>query len=334
MEDDLEGLEWFDYSTLTQINECSVKGILLGHHRKTMVKRESQAIKAGTAMHEVFAAANLFKVLKYEPDLNELVQGELIRLIGNDRAELAIPFLGNIDKLCFNVLETSAFEDNEFDEKRTRVALEETTAIWCSNFNLNDGNRVWVSEDKKKTGVESRFAFKVSFMDKRTKEEVRKPIAFVGVMDLLERKKDNSLRVTDYKTSSKLSGPWEDQLRMSHQLTGYCIYASIISNELVEWGKVEGVQIPMPVRNPMNGIKHVGVLKDERARKEWGRWLVGALAIFDLYKDKVTEAPQQTHSCTNFFTPCQFLSFCQSEDEDKVQMINGMEDYGWNPLKN
>ena len=88
--DDLENLHAFDFTKMSAINTCPTWGIIrYGYHKVFSTTSGAMALEAGSACHEVFAAARDFDILEYsnraypdikQEDIRTLVEGRLVTM--------------------------------------------------------------------------------------------------------------------------------------------------------------------------------------------------------------------------------------------------------------
>lgn len=96
-DDDLDSLQAFDFTKLSAVNTCPTWGIIrYGHHKVFSTTSRAMALEAGSACHEVFAAARLFDLCEFStkafPDIEpsyirSLAEKRAVDMFGHDRSK-------------------------------------------------------------------------------------------------------------------------------------------------------------------------------------------------------------------------------------------------------
>jgi hypothetical protein len=108
---------------------------------------------------------------------------------------------------------------------------------------------------------------------------------------------------------------WGEQWHTSHQLTGYMLYLSMVTDYMVTEGLILGSKIPVP-KNELEGFSPIPIIRHERQFTEFFRWLHQGYQLYLQYKDDPWSAPMYTHSCYRYFKVCELSPICQgSKDE-------------------
>ena len=120
-------LPWYDFTTLNAIETCNRWGLVT--YRKNKAMREPTrrlALEAGNAMHQFFAAWNVYE----KPALRDKLFGDKGQLdIFMSTAEQAEPAQRRLT-FALEVLNASGFYDDPNDRRRTLANLEASCIYW------------------------------------------------------------------------------------------------------------------------------------------------------------------------------------------------------------
>ena len=325
-------LQRFDYTKLTAINTCPTWGILRYSMHKAMPGGgRAMALEAGKTLHEAFAAlrlAQLGYVQGYKAHMD--YQGE--RQFGEDRwryirdtenpADVSI----TIRNMALEALNTANYVDDPFDKRRTFVNLETSLLYYIQRW---DAQRypIWLSnpdDPTTLTGVEIPFAVHVQFPD-------RPAFLYTGRIDGLHVNAPGDLIIGENKTASRLDDAWRLSFEMSHQVTGYCVTASLLSGMNVSRAQVTGLSIPLP-RTMSDGLAIEQVRRYDYQKVRWLDWLHYTTGVHNTYVDDILNAPKFTHSCNRYFRPCSFIPFCCADEQEQRHILTELVDDEWSPL--
>ena len=328
-------LETYDFTKLTSINTCPTWGVLRYQMHKSMIDpgTRAMALEAGVASHDVFAAVRLWTLR----DREDLFNTHGLRLFGRERFDSMRSdwaAAGREDArrqllaFALGALHTSGFYDDPSDRRRTLSNLEEACIAYCDRYDFT--RPVYVS-DQGLVGIELAFDIVVVFTPI---EGVPVQARFVGKIDGIHTSKDGSyIEVQENKTASRLNDAWRMMFAMSHQVTGYCVAASVLTEQHIDKAKVIGLAIPLPKAHDYGGYVVEPCTRPPHMIGQWTSWFYHSLLMFRAYKDTPIIAPKYTHSCNRYFSTCSMLPFCNSDDADKQDMLNEMYTDEWSPLK-
>lgn len=342
--DDLDNLHAFDFTKLSAVNTCPTWGIVrYGHHKVFNTSSRAMALEAGSACHEVFAAARAFDSLTYsaraypdikQEDIRTLVEGRLVSMFGTERTSA---FLQEVDSTedertrilrgCLSILNTGAFYDDPADKRRTMSNLEEACIAYVDRLEFGR-NVPYINGDY--LGIETPINLIVEYEI----NDVQRTIRFVGRIDGVHchRNDPKSPYVEENKTASRLGDAWEQSFEMSHQVTGYLAAASTIIGSSLSMGRVRGLCIPQPRMYDTNGVSTVTVFRRPHQFQEWAKWVIHTVEMYLAFFDDPTNAPKYTHSCNRYFRPCSYIPLCAADTEERVEIYNEMLEDEWSPL--
>lgn len=334
--DDWDEDDWFDYSTLNDLATCPTYGIIRHGYGKVNAKGgRRMALEAGSAAHEVYAAARLLQL--YDQGEKDLFEREGLRLFNENRFETMKGFLNNIDPrnrrmaFCLEALYTSGFVDDDFDKKRTLGNIEESCIAYLDRYEF-DRYPVWVSDDRKLVGIEVPIDMVIRY---RFSYDHIISVRYVGRVDGIHTEQGNAERIilNENKTASRLSDNWRDSFMLTHQVTGYSIAMSTVLRRNIEDVHVYGMALPLP-RNYDNG----GFLRVPEQRTveshypQFLRWVLHNAQTYYNGKDNPLEQPKFSHSCNRYFSTCTYMCICASHAEDRQAQFDDMPVEFWNPL--
>ncbi len=152
--DDLDKLHAFDFTKMSAVNTCPTFGIIrYGYHKVFSTSSRAMALEAGSACHEVFAAARCVDLItnfrKAYPDQDEghvrsIVRKRAVNMFGEERAN---EFFAELDssedertkvlRSCLSILNNGPFYDDPSDKRRTMSNLEEACIAYLDRLELN-----------------------------------------------------------------------------------------------------------------------------------------------------------------------------------------------------
>lgn len=342
--DDLE-LPTYDHTKLSAYNTCPTWGIIrYAHHKKFATQSRAMALEAGSALHEVFAFVRLHtlgqQLLARGRDdtfVNTVLSRSGIRMYGEDRWDAIVSNSPKneelIDRLkhdAINVLETGLFYDDDRDKRRTLTNLEECALTYIDRWNFKP--RVWMrdyDDPHSEVGIEIPFDIVVE-------PDGGPAFRFTGKLDGLRYYGDGDktrLVVEDNKTGARLNDAWEMSFETSHQLTGYCLAATVFTGQQVRDAEAIGLAIPVP-RSEFTGFVRAPVSRSVEATTRFVLWMLHTVNGFMEYGSQPIDAPMFTHSCNRYFRPCSLIPMCASDREDRIEMFKEMVVEEWSPLHN
>ena len=355
--EDVSHLEAFDFTKMNAVNTCPRYGIIrYGLHKVMPTKSRSMALEAGSACHEVFSAVRIFDLLEYGhilygPDAEvkaiktarslfarkdydgSLIYDradEMLRLFKEDGEDERTRVLRG----CLHILESSGYEDDPNDKRRTLDKLSEACIAYIDRHDFGK-SLPYVRGDF--VGIEVPFNLVVTYVsDNRAGLVHNRSIRLTGRIDGFHcRNGDiNNPVVEENKTASRLNDAWEMSFDMSHQVTGYCVAASTILGQVVDRALIRGLSIPQPRVYDAGGILNVPTRREAHHYRQWSEWVVHTVETFFRWRDDPLNSPTYTGSCNRFFRPCSYIPLCAADDEERVEYFNQMLTEEWSPLHN
>ena len=331
-------LPWYDNTKLVDVTTCPTYGILRRGMNKVMPGYDKPPpLRAGSALHEVFAAVALLDMFVNQKTSRALFEHHGKRIFGEGRfGDMCYELDGAKDEdvrdriIAFGLaaLETHGYVESPYDKKRTYVNLVEAAIQYIDDWEWGK-KPIWIREpgnDKSDVGVEIPFNLVITFVGTRRGTIKRR---FTGLIDGVHVIKDG-LVVRECKTASRLNDAWEQSFFMSHQVTGYTLAASTWVKKIIRDIEVYGIQIPQP---KVGGVDCHFYSRENDALRHWFLWFWYAFNIYEQWQDDPITAPKFTHSCTRYFRPCEMIPFCVADDNEKKFIIDEMETDEWDPLK-
>ena len=335
-------LETYDHTKLSAINTCPTWGILrYGMHKAMPTSGRALALEAGSAMHECFAFIRLVSLME-QYDGNAAFQDKLwyyhgTRLFGGERLEHignqiedATDVIEVAKRGSVAVLDTSGYYDDPRDKRRTLSNMEECIYAYINRWNWQ--HRVWIRDDTDPTsdvGIEIPFDVVC---------EIKTPALYTikfrltGRVDGIHWNGREQLTIHDNKTASRLNDAWSMSFLLSHQITGYCVAASVFAQHPVHNAEVLGLAIPLPRTYDFGGYIREPVTRHEWHYSRWIDWLVHTITLARHYEGDPYNAPKYTHSCNRYFRPCSFIPFCDADPVEQQRIVEEMVDSEWSPL--
>lgn len=340
-----QGVQFYDYTKLTAIDTCPTWGVLrYGLHKTETILTEggrNMAVECGKTCHEYFAAIRMWTLLQRIENPGDLmVDAEHIhahgkKLFGEARwaSMLSMPQdsdpVNNAQIFAAEALHTSGYYDDPKDRKRTMANMEVACHVYATRY-FQSTLPVFVKGDK--IGVEIPFVLEVTRKVNGINPNYEDETAYYcGRIDGVHQYGD-TIAVGENKTASRISDVWRMAFAISNQVTGYTIAASEIFNEDVTHAIVMGTQIPLPVKEPFNGISFELCTRTLSDRVRWCEWFFDGVRSYQEHLPDPTRAPRYPHSCNRFFSACQFIPFCALPREEQAQAIEAMRVDEWSPL--
>lgn len=338
-------LETYDHTKLSAINTCITWGILRYQmHKRMSGEGRAMALEAGSAMHEVFAFIRLVTLMNNLEDMNKdadfihamwLHHGA--RLFGSTRLETIYEQIrhvavGDLTEVCkrgaVSVLDTSGFYDDPRDKRRTLSNMEECAYAYINRWRWD--HPVWMrntDDPVSDVGIEIPFDIVVDISG-----TVDMHFRLTGRIDGIHWDALHRLTVHDNKTASRLGDAWSMSQQVNHQYTGYCVAASVFTQDVVQHCDVLGLALPLPRTYDFGGFMREPMMRHPHHIQRWAEWMVHTVELTRQYKDDPINAPKYTHSCNRYFRPCSLMPFCYADDEEQQQILSEMEYDEWSPL--
>lgn len=335
-------LPTFDHTKLSAVNTCPTWGILrYSMHKRMPMTGRAMALEAGTAMHEVFAFIRLVSLceqLDKDHDrsfIDTVWRYHGTRLFGAERLEhltVAVKDAPDVAELAkvgaIAVLDTSGFYDDPRDRRRTLSNMEECAYAYINRWRWD--HPVWMRDPNDPTsdvGIEIPFDLVVQISGIHLLS-----FRLTGRIDGLHFDGLGRLTVHDNKTASRLGDAWTMAQEISHQYTGYCVAASVFTQQVVSRCDVLGLAIPLPKTYDFGGFAREGMSREGHHVRRWIDWLIHTVNMHNAYYGDPYRAPKYTHSCNRYFRPCMFIPFCYADDEEQYRIVGELETNEWSPL--
>lgn len=334
--EEIESLDYYDFTRITAVNTCPTWGVVRYHHNKSMSEKsesEAPALAMGSACHEAFAAERLWR-LTADERLEDHFIYHGIRLFGEEKFEsmgdcISASRSDADNRLAFvlQAFYNYGYEGSPDDRRRTPANAEEALAAY-----LDLSNRlhpIWIQDYDDPVsliGIEMPYHITID-----TETEDMGKIGFFGKLDGMSNHPSGFLLVEENKTGASMNDAWAAQWPISAQVTGYCAAGSVLTGREVNKALVRGLQIPLPRTSAANGVQEVMVNREPHQFHEWLQWFVRGVATYREYADHPLDAPRHFHSCTRYFRPCPMHMFCTMPPEDRVEMFNEMHVIRWDP---
>ena len=271
------------------------------------------ALECGTALHEVFAAVRLWQLDRVQ-GLPKHTKYNGARIFGELRWNMCwnhcVTHTDERDQLlelCFAILKSGNWKDDEKDQVRTMTNMELATIVYCDEQLPKMDNWPIYVEDKANpqslVGIEQVFDVVLTYDDNY---EVR----YIGTVDgLVQKASTKEYFVDENKTAARLGEGWRNAFDMKHQQTGYCAISSALFRFKVFRCRVTGLRIK-PANRGEDVYPFETIERTEDSFQHWATWVREMAETYERYKDDYEHATRYTHSCNRFFRPCSLLSFC------------------------
>lgn len=350
----------YDFSMLNSINTCPFYGIVRHIHNKVFdVSERNMALECGDLCHKCFACYRALSI--YFRGIEE--NNQTIELIG--RKELVKVFLKTIDNISEGealefvedcliqteekttklakytvfsdfLIDNSGYYEDPEDKKRTVENIKASLLAYCSSFlEIILTEPVWIediNDPNSKVGIEVQFDTNILIsFDSKAQEHVQN-IHYIGAIDGIHVRQDESLIIHENKTASRLDDSWANQWYKSHQITGYCLAASYFTGKSCLQARVLGMQIPVPKYSGY-AFRSERVDRQQDDFSDWARWVLTNHQIIEEYKQFPEKAPMNTHACCKYYKACAFLPLCIEKEKERYRIINEeMQEQPWSPL--
>jgi hypothetical protein len=351
-------LPLYDYTTLSAMNTCPTWGILRYGLGKTFANSARPlALEFGAAMHDAFAAIRLLQLYQVQ-GYPQHASHRAVTLLGASRWHEIIQEYdpkdeprANAFRMGVTALRNNGYVNDEKDKKRTIENGEEALASYLNDWDF-DEHKVWIQDKNNPlalVGCEIIFDLVIEFICDRVLFEILNPppqcweklsettyvvrFRYAGRIDGLHVH-GNSERpfVHENKTAARLDEAWKQSFSISHQITGYCVAATIIMRQHVSDAYAIGLQIPQP-RGYFGGVVWEPVHRGTHNYERWLQWLVHTLEGVWRYDNDPIHAPKYSHSCNRYFRPCSFIPFCYGDEGDQQNTLEQMVEDKWTPLR-
>lgn len=340
-------LRAYSHSMLNSIATCPTKGLVTYVADKVMsAGGRALALEAGSASHEAYAAARLWQIGRIQGYHDHMMyHGE--RLFGDDgfaNMMQVVKDAGDDDRnamlrFCLEAFYMYGYYDDPADKRRTFSNIEEALIAYLDRFDFK--RNVWiedVNDPTARVGIEIPLDVTVTYRYKANNvphdgNEMRElKIRFIGTADGVTVK-NNVLRLEENKTASRLGEAWAMSFHTSHQQTGYMLALATMLGVPVERAAVHGMCIPLPRSYDAGGLMTEVVSRTEAQYKDFLDWLLHIVQMIDLYGSDPLSAPKHTGACNKYFRACSLVPLCASDEEDRRDYFDMMEERPQTPTE-
>ena len=276
-------------------------------------------------MHEMFAAVRIWQLSEIQK-LPDHAQCTGKRIFGaarwNKCWKHCVSYTDEREQLmelCFSILATAGWKDDENDRTRTMTNMELATIVYIDERLY--GMETWpiyiedVSNPQSMVGIEQVFDVTLTFEDS-------KEFRYIGTIDgLVIKAPTGQYYLDENKTSVRLSQAWRDSFDMKHQITGYCAASTAVFGFRTLRSRVTGLKIP-PSNRGEDCYPFEPIERTEDAIQHWATWLREMAETYEKYKDDFEHAARYTHSCNRYFRTCSLLQFCADTAEGRQIAFN------------
>jgi hypothetical protein len=275
------------------------------------------ALECGELMHQVFAAVRIWQLEKVQKlPLHAQYTGKRIFKSARwnavwNRCMTQTDERDQLLELCFGVLQSSGWKDNDKDQTRTMTNMELASICYADeSLPKMDNWPIYVedtSNPQSMVGIEQVFDVVLTYED-------GKEIRYVGTMDGLVRKEaTGEYYIDENKTASRLGDAWRDAFDMRHQITGYCAASTSVFGFEVLRSRVTGLRIK-PTNKGEDVYPFEPIMRRWEDVQHWASWVRENAETYERYQTDFEHATRRTHSCNRYFRPCSLLSFCCDPD--------------------
>lgn len=319
-------LPWFDHTRAEALHTCHMWGVVRYMHNRTLEEPgRALPLELGSAAHRAFAAHRLWWLYQ-QCDERDMTRLEVILRQGTaifgDAWPSFYPMLDSDEpqSITIHAVTTSDYYDDPHDRKRTVSNLENSLMHYLTRYEI-DEYPILVHNDL--ACVELPTSMVVDYGDGAE-------MVYNGRVDAIALNGSEPF-IIDNKTASNVGNRWEMRWDTSHQVTGYCLQASLLIGQEVNSAVVQGLQIPLPKSSEWSGYVWHQTHRSKAQTRQFFDWLRLAYDIWMKFKDRPFEATRLTHSCYRYFRPCQFIPICYQFDEDPPPTLEEMVEASWHP---
>lgn len=335
-----DSLQRFSFSSLSAINVCPTWGMIHSVNNLVMPGAgRAMALEAGKASHEFYKAVRIYDLMHYQ-GWRVLAYNRGAKLFSeNTWSNMCAHLESDEDQrteginFALQALYDSGFYDDPYDKRRTMTNIEEACIAYYDRWPWGK-YPIWIEDESDPTsrvGIEIGFRLVIEFT---LHDGTLISYLYRGLIDGLHRSphRDNHLFVEENKTASRLDKAWSMSFLMSHQVTGYCVAASLFAGEPCDNALVKGMAIPLPRGYDYGGLVDEPVTREPYLIGQWLQWVWDTTRVYEQFKDNPDAATRFTHSCNRYFRPCSLLPYCASDDEERTATYKEFEPGERSPL--
>lgn len=345
----IASLPTFDNTKLVAINTCPLYGIVrYTLHRTMRASGRRMPLEAGGAAHEVFAAHRLYAFREYGSAFYDTTQERVEaaadecgnRIFGKERygemlaaVDPREDYRTRCQQFALTALYNCGFYDDPFDKRRTTTNIEEMCIAYMDKYDWKNELPYWDGKNFLGIEVPVDVVISLEYTTDDGSEHVLL-VRFIGKADGLhyyDRDKQE-VRIHENKTASRLGDAWEMSWETNHQPTGYMIALTAMLQLNITRTVILGTCLPLPKSYSINGLARVVAKREQWQLAEWFQWLLHTVLLHEQYKSNPENAPQYTHSCNRYFSPCQFIPLCATPPDVRRDFIEQMDVDEWSPL--
>jgi hypothetical protein len=226
------------------------------------------------------------------------------------------------------ILDTGGFYDDPRDKRRTLSNLEECAFAYINRWRYD--HAIWrrtLDDPRADVGIEIPFEIAVTISGLDLLQ-----FRLTGRIDGIHYDGLQRLTVHDNKTASRLGDAWSMAQQINHQYTGYCVAASVFTQQVVSNCEVLGLAIPLPRTYDFGGFSREPMQRHPHHIERWVHWLVHTIKLTRQWQNDPIGAPKYTHSCNRYFRPCSLIPFCYGDDDEQHAIMEEMVHDEWSPL--
>lgn len=356
-----KSLPVYDNTKLEALDTCTRYGIMTYQmHKVWSDSKKSQALNAGSVLHEVFAAVRLWQLFYYDLEgseyRDEITNNVGMRLYGKHRwndklfeSFFAVNTREQLIQFCMAVLGTSDFEDDPEDKKRSMSNIENAAINYVNKWDFNR-YPLWIrdkNDPNTDVGIEIKFELVITFKYSWQVSLNGGPgsheqsYRFTGALDGLHYDplmtnpdlSSGALFVVDNKTTSRMGSDYSFY-DMNTQMQGYAVASTYFTGQTVDQAKVLISSFPLPASaaKTHGGLHIQPVFIEEYKIERWFNWFYKLAQIEQANLDNPFDASVSPHSCFRYFSNCALLPFCTASREEQVEALDSMVTKEWNVL--
>lgn len=350
----------FDNTKLNALEICTRWGIITYQMHKTWPDtKKAQALEAGIALHQVFAAVRLWQLYYYDlkedtskfPQIQSLkyqiIRNQLNRLYKR-RGDSFLHYFMEGDSsrtqllsFCIDVLHSSNYEEDPDDKKRSMTALEEVVINYINRWDMHK-YPIWVKDENDPNtlvGIEIKYELVIEF---KVYDDIPdgdhdyhfESYRFTGQLDGIhwEDHSKQELFVADNKSSGRINED-NSEYDMNTQMRGYEVASSFFTGIRIRDSKVIINSLPVPKTSSHGGILWYPIHTEEHQIDDWYKWFYEQVQKELIYKDNPIHAPVSPHSCKRYYRVCSMMPFCTLAKQDQIEALDEMVHSEWNVLE-
>ena len=317
----IDGIFFVDNSTITNYFQCNRNGYYTINRRRKSAKVK-WALEYGRRMHKAMEVryTDSMSCMLASPNVTTEMQEQLHQLWQKSpepegewrHLDLACATVEKYNKQygaeSFSVLELPSGQQ----------ACELAFALPLTTIVHEDGIPVW--------DIKTNELYLV--------EEL--PIFFTGRIDLITREHDETLLVTDHKTTSIGGSSIFDEYFTGSQMKGYCWAGARLLGQRIHGARINIIGARRPTKTTQHNcfFDRQNIYYDQTVIDEWEQNMI--LLITQFVNDTVTQQfPMRTTACVTKFGRCPYYDVCQLPPNQREFLLTSGEytDITWDPTE-